>query len=300
MRRSVYVVFILISGAPAMAQIPLGPDCRPQTIPGYYMAPQPQDIECLRKRAQAEAAAQAAQEAAQRQAAQQAAFEQVKQQAIEQAQVRAQSDAEESPDNFCKTPEVARRLIDGYNSLDWDSLVTRKVVDIEHLVTIQANQQTATFACHGVWVHTNGLKLEGTMTFRPNVAGDVIYTWKPGTWSPPVDINAAIASVTPPSMPATIETAPSTGSGVPTSFGDGLAARQSWEGWVQQINGDYKTGALYWASQRSLSHPGSCSALAGDAVGGCEAAKARLTASDAMRKSDSDYRRGWNSYTPPG
>jgi hypothetical protein len=30
---------------------------------------------------------------------------------------------------------------------------------------------------------------------------------------------------------------------------------------------------------------------------GCEAAKARLTSNDVKRKSDPDYRRGWNSYT---
>jgi hypothetical protein len=30
---------------------------------------------------------------------------------------------------------------------------------------------------------------------------------------------------------------------------------------------------------------------------GCEAAKARLTPKDVKRKSDPDYRRGWNSYT---
>ena len=30
---------------------------------------------------------------------------------------------------------------------------------------------------------------------------------------------------------------------------------------------------------------------------GCEAAKLRLTPRDIKRKSDPDYRRGWNSYT---
>jgi hypothetical protein len=31
-------------------------------------------------------------------------------------------------------------------------------------------------------------------------------------------------------------------------------------------------------------------------ISGCEAAKARLTPKDSKRKSDPDYRRGWNSY----
>src|SRR4051794_6974718 len=42
-----------------------------------------------------------------------------------------------------------------------------------------------------------------------------------------------------------------------------------------------------------------CRALLGDAIAGCLAARARLTPTDRRRKSEPDYRLGWNSYLEP-
>ncbi len=84
-----------------------------------------------------------------------------------------------------------------------------------------------------------------------------------------------------------------------SAFQEGLADRQAWEGWYDNITGDYRNGALYWSSQRSLAHPGSCKALGGYATDGCRAARERLSGSDAERKSDPDYRSGWISYQAP-
>jgi hypothetical protein len=84
-------------------------------------------------------------------------------------------------------------------------------------------------------------------------------------------------------------------------FQSGVTARQEWESWFSGLSGDYRAGAEYWASQRSKLKPGSCRAADGTSRGpfteGCEAAQQMLATSDFRRKSDPDYRRGWNS--PP-
>jgi hypothetical protein len=82
----------------------------------------------------------------------------------------------------------------------------------------------------------------------------------------------------------------------PPSFTDGLRDRQSWENWFAATTGDYHAGAFYWAGQRSLPHPGSCSTQRTDARAGCFAAFTKLAPFDARRKTEPDYRRGWNSY----
>jgi len=79
------------------------------------------------------------------------------------------------------------------------------------------------------------------------------------------------------------------------SFLDGQRDRHSWETWFAATTGDYREGASWWAEHRSLPQPGSCFAMTGDARNGCLAAKDRLTPFDARRRSDPDYRRGWNS-----
>ena len=80
----------------------------------------------------------------------------------------------------------------------------------------------------------------------------------------------------------------------------GLSDRTEWEQWIVAQSGDFRRGAEWWAGRRSLPNPGSCNgspAASQDSVFGCEAAKARLTPLDGQRKSNSEYRRGWNSYT---
>jgi hypothetical protein len=60
MRLALVFAFFCCLAAPAFAQQPLGPDCRPLPLPGYMMAPQPPDPGCLRAQAQAAQAAEAA------------------------------------------------------------------------------------------------------------------------------------------------------------------------------------------------------------------------------------------------
>jgi hypothetical protein len=235
------------------------------------------------------AAAQAREAEAQRAAAQARAEEGARVAAV----AAAQTAAETSPDNFCRQPDTARNLIDQYNGMDWAGLVTRRVVDIEHLVTIKKDPESATLICHGVWVHTNGMKLEGTMTLHPNVAGDIIVSWDPGHWEPPIS-----TWVKPQQTTASASSAPAMApSSLSSAFEQGLADRQALEAWFASSSGDYHRGALYWAAQRSLPHPGSCTELGGDATAGCLASQARLDPSDARRKREPDYRQGWNSYS---
>lgn len=80
----------------------------------------------------------------------------------------------------------------------------------------------------------------------------------------------------------------------------GLADRTELQQWIAGLSGDFGRGAEWWAAHRSLSNPGTCTgptARTQQFVLGCEAAKARLTPIDIKRKSDSEYRRGWNSFT---
>jgi hypothetical protein len=83
----------------------------------------------------------------------------------------------------------------------------------------------------------------------------------------------------------------------PTSpmFQKGLSDRATWETWVTGLTSDYRTGAEYWAGQRSLSHPGSCNGVPAFTAG-CREAQSRLAPVDVLRKSEPDYKAGWNSY----
>ena len=78
-------------------------------------------------------------------------------------------------------------------------------------------------------------------------------------------------------------------------FQKGFADRAAWENWVSSLTSDYRTGAEYWAGQRSLPHPGTCYGQP-DFTAGCNEARRRLAPADALRKSEPDYRTGWNSY----
>ncbi len=83
-------------------------------------------------------------------------------------------------------------------------------------------------------------------------------------------------------------------------FQRGFVDRTEWEQWLAALSSDFRRGAEWWGERRSLRNPGSCTGVAGtnqEFAFGCEAAKARLTPTDMKRKSDPQYRRGWNSYT---
>jgi len=63
-------------------------------------------------------------------------------------------------------------------------------------------------------------------------------------------------------------------------FLKGLADRTAWETYEAGLTGDYRMGAEYWASQRSLPHSGSCEQDSPEFATGCKGAKLRLTPTD--------------------
>ncbi len=85
----------------------------------------------------------------------------------------------------------------------------------------------------------------------------------------------------------------------PVPFQQGQADRRNWEGWFASLSGAFREGAQYWTGERSKPRPGTCYGPTGQAIGdwtaGCAAAKARLKDADLRRRSEPDYRTGWNS-----
>jgi hypothetical protein len=124
----------------------------------------------------------------------------------------------------------------------------------------------------------------------------------PGT-TPPV---AAVSGGTPPVAPVASLPA-STAAGIsppataqePPAFQQGLADRNNWEQWFGSLSGPYLDGASFWAGHRSDPRAPSCNGTGSTGVAftsGCLTAQQRLAAADVRRKSDPDYRRGWNSF----
>lgn len=86
------------------------------------------------------------------------------------------------------------------------------------------------------------------------------------------------------------------------AFRQGQADRQTWESWFGKQTGDYRTGAEYRAGHRSVPNPGPCGGAGSPATSvewtaGCLAAQQKLAAPDVRRKTESEYRLGWNN--PP-
>jgi hypothetical protein len=81
-------------------------------------------------------------------------------------------------------------------------------------------------------------------------------------------------------------------------FDQSLRDRTASEQWFNDLQGDYKIGAFFWAGQRSRPHLGSCRQMNDDFYRGCTDAKVKLAASDALRGTEPEYKAGWNSYIP--
>ena len=82
-----------------------------------------------------------------------------------------------------------------------------------------------------------------------------------------------------------------------TSFEMGKRDRMEWEQFVARATGEERDGANWWASQRSLKAPGSCSFGRTEAFrNGCQEAQIILNPADISRKSNAAYRVGWNSF----
>ena len=291
---------------PAFAQ-GFDTNCRPLPMLGYSMLPQPPDPDCqqrqaaeIRRQTQARLALEQAQRQADAQAqaaqnAQIAAEQQIRREADARAAalVAAQVAAETSPNNICLQPNFAGGLIKAYNGLSW-GYPAREVVDIEHLVTIASENRV--ISCHGIWVHTNGARIEGTLSFKPNVAGDMITWWTQETWHPPV-VMPVVAPPTPFVAPLPVAASEPQGS-TNQAYTDGRNARIAYENWFTglDVTTEYRAGAEYWAGHRSLKPaPTTCHLVSPAYEAGCDEARRLLTPADIRRKSEPDYKLGWNS-----
>ena len=79
----------------------------------------------------------------------------------------------------------------------------------------------------------------------------------------------------------------------------GVVDRGSFEQWYAGLTGDYRSGAMYWVAHRSSPSEARCPAE-GDQAAGCLAAQQKLGPFDTRRKSDANYRLGWNAALTPG
>ena len=100
----------------------------------------------------------------------------------------------------------------------------------------------------------------------------------------------AAATAPAPASTAALSPAPSVG-----AFQQGSSDRHAWEQWFGRQVAGVKAGAEHWAAQRSLPRPGTCENPDAAFTAGCTEAKWRLAGSDARRRVDPEYRRGWNS-----
>lgn len=77
----------------------------------------------------------------------------------------------------------------------------------------------------------------------------------------------------------------------------GHTDRVAYEAWVESLNPGQRKGVLFWAAERSKPKPASCISTPAnqDYVSGCQEAQRRLAGSDTRRRSEPDYRKGWNA-----
>ena len=91
----------------------------------------------------------------------------------------------------------------------------------------------------------------------------------------------------------------STAPAVSQAYLDGQADRRTWESWFADQGGDFRYGADWWAGIRSTSRSPTCAAVPPRAdreavVAGCKEARSRLAAVDRRRRTEPNYRAGWN------
>ena len=87
------------------------------------------------------------------------------------------------------------------------------------------------------------------------------------------------------------------------AYQDGQQDRRRWEAWFNAQSGDFKVGANWWATHRSDDNPGSCSAVehpqaSSEWLYGCSISGQMLAQFDKRRKTEPDYRRGFNARLP--
>jgi hypothetical protein len=152
----------------------------------------------------------------------------------------------------------------------------------------------------GCWTILLGYAVECTVTNMYGTISNRICLNVTKSYSPQEMVEGArIANAAPPPVAyqPSLRTAiqPAAPSGLGPSFDRGHQDRMAWETWHAALSSDYRTGSEYWAGQRSMANPGSCSGEP-EFTAGCLAAKKFLDPIDAQRKTDPTYKAGWNTY----
>jgi ATP-dependent protease ClpP protease subunit len=97
--------------------------------------------------------------------------------------------------------------------------------------------------------------------------------------------------------PAPLSPPPVDATSLPT-YAAGRQARLDYEAWFNSLpESDFRKGAEFWAANRSLKPPPSCAqpGASADWQSGCLSGQSRLSYSDARRRTQMDFRAGWNS-----
>lgn len=86
---------------------------------------------------------------------------------------------------------------------------------------------------------------------------------------------------------------------VVSSEAQGRADRLTFEGWISTLGVDLRKGADFWVQERSKPKAVSCLAAEGNPtpefISGCQEAQQRLALPDVRRRTEPEYRKGWNA-----
>ena len=143
--------------------------------------------------------------------------------------------------------------------------------------------------------HAASLKAEGE-----NLIAIAVQSANPGTVQATSAVHQPITSAVAPQPTTSAATnSPPPAVSDLVVYGQGQADRRDWENWIAVQSGDFRAGAVWWASVRSSKHPPSCDHAPGlnhvTASAGCNAARERLANVDRRRHTEADYWYGWNN-----
>lgn len=79
-----------------------------------------------------------------------------------------------------------------------------------------------------------------------------------------------------------------------SNFVNGQSSRHAWDAWIKSLSNEERSGAEYWAGERSKPAPEGCDGTV-EFSHGCFEAQRRLSIIDKERQTNSDFRKGWNN-----
>ena len=142
------------------------------------------------------------------------------------------------------------------------------------------------------WLHPDTAMRLGITVARLETVQQTASSGVPAVPTQPRVAARAVQAAPEPDLPAA-PVAPPT-----AAYTEGRHDRLEYQRWVQSLpRGPYQNGATFWASNRDVTPPPSCSPPGsnGDWQSGCVLARARLGQIDRRRAIDKDYSLGWGS-----